>query len=123
MWTVDKESPCKVVVTAAHLLLAARPRALFIVDRHARVCLARAARPSIRRSFIQHLLSGSVSFVFDREQGPRPRREQSKGHNDRLLYPSWLDTYSTYMCEQTELRPRNVAQNREMSWQESWSRE
>jgi hypothetical protein len=66
MWTVDKESPCKVVVTAAHLLLAARPRALFIVDRHARVCLARAARPSIRRSFIQHLLS-EVSHSFSIE--------------------------------------------------------
>ena len=121
MWTVDKESPCKVVVTAAHLLLAARPRALFIVDRHARVCLARAARPSIRRSFIQHLLSEVSHSVFDREQGPRPRREQSKGHNDRLLYQA--GSIHTYMCEQTELRPRNVAQNREMSWQESWSRE
>lgn len=121
MWTVDKESPCKVVVTAAHLLLAARPRALFIVDRHARVCLARAARPSIRRSFIQHLLS-EVSHSFSIENKDRGRGVSNQ-RATTTDFSTQAGSIHTYRCEQTELRPRNVAQNREMSWQESWSRE
>ena len=94
----DKKSSqgrSKVVVTATHLVLCNHGLDALFVDRHARVCLARAAGAAIRRSFIHYLLSEASQLGRSRTRaaaGVSVQRATNHGLLVSSTLPRRLDT-------------------------------